>query len=378
MTRSPLQHEFSRRTLLRSGLALGAGLSLGSLVGCATPTGAPGPRTAGLALNRSLVSLDNKLNQFDAALTVQRAVRQSLITLDQHLKPQLVLADRFELTNPRQWYVHLRPGIIYSDGRPVQVQDVATALKMYSEVSGSFVGGFFPEWPTVDQIDESSFTLNTVRPVPVLDYLMTNILITPAADNRPEELQSGVGSGPYIVTASNRGTGNYTLEKNAKYWGPAPHIESVDVRFVPDESNRVVSLRSGIVLARKGGLLKTLRPIVWLGLAGRQGSGRQFQPWIALTDEVAAIRFLLDSDLSGPVNLAAPKPARNAELMSAIAKAMHRPALLPVPEFVLRPVLRELAPGLLGGQRALPVRLTEAGFRFRYPELDAALHATLG
>ena len=118
MTRSPLQHEFSRRTLLRSGLALGAGISLGSLVGCATPTGAPGPRTAGLALNRSLVSLDNKLNQFDAALTVQRAVRQSLITLDQHLKPQLVLADRFELTNPRQWYVHLRPGIIYeTDGR---------------------------------------------------------------------------------------------------------------------------------------------------------------------------------------------------------------------------------------------------------------------
>jgi len=245
MTRSPLQHEFSRRTLLRSGLALGAGISLGSLVGCATPTGAPGPRTAGLALNRSLVSLDNKLNQFDAALTVQRAVRQSLITLDQHLKPQLVLADRFELTNPRQWYVHLRPGIVYSDGRPVQVQDVATALKMYSEVSGSFVGGFFPEWPTVDQIDESSFTLNTERPVPVLDYLMTNILITPAADNRPEELQSGVGSGPYIVTASNRGTGNYTLQKNPKYWGPAPNIESVDVRFVPDESNRVVSLRSG-------------------------------------------------------------------------------------------------------------------------------------
>ena len=178
---------------------------------------------------------------------MQRAVRQSLITLDQHLKPQLVLADRFELTNPTQWYVHLRPGIIYSDGRPVQVQDVATALQMYSEVSGSFVGGFFPEWPTVDQIDESSFTLNTVRPVPVLDYLMTNILITPAADNRPEELQSGVGSGPYVVTASNRGTGNYTLAKNPKYWAPAPNIDSVQVRFVPDESNRVVSLRSGEV-----------------------------------------------------------------------------------------------------------------------------------
>ena len=140
---------------------------------------------------------------------------------------------------------------------------------------------------------------------------------------------------------------------------------------------RVVSLRSGIVLAGEGGLLKTLRPIVWLGLAGRQGSGRQFQPWIAITDEVAAIRFLLDSDVSGPVNLTAPNPARNAELMSAVAKAMHRPALLAVPDFVLRPVLGELAPGLLGGQRALPVRLTEAGFGFRYPELEPALRAAL-
>jgi peptide/nickel transport system substrate-binding protein len=76
---------------------------------------------------------------------------------------------------------------------------------------------------------------------------MTNILITPAADNRPEELQSGVGSGPYIVTASNRGTGNYTLAKNPKYWAPAPNIDAVQVRFVPDESNRVVSLRSSEV-----------------------------------------------------------------------------------------------------------------------------------
>src|SRR6476660_9984983 len=93
MTRSPLQHEFSRRTLLRSGLALGAGISLGSLVGCATPTGAPGPRTVSLALNRSLVSLDNKLNQFDAALTVQRGERQALTEIDRDLRPPLVLAD---------------------------------------------------------------------------------------------------------------------------------------------------------------------------------------------------------------------------------------------------------------------------------------------
>ncbi|EHI44593.1 extracellular solute-binding protein [Rhodococcus opacus PD630] len=247
MTNSLFEQRFSRRTLLRSGLLLGAGLTFGSAAGCATPTGTPGPKTVSLALNRSLVSLDNKLNQFDAALTVQRGVRQALTEIDRDLRPQLVLADRFELVAPTQWFVHLRPGIRYSDGTPVQVQDVATALQMYSQVDGSFVGGFFPEWPTVEQIDDTSFTLNTQRPVPVLDYLMSNILITPAAANVPEELQSGVGSGPYVVTESDRGTGNYTLVRNEKYWGTPAQIESVRVRFVPDESNRVVTLRSGEV-----------------------------------------------------------------------------------------------------------------------------------
>ena len=139
MTRSPCSIRFREGPCCgRAWLWVPASRSVRSSAALPRP-GRPDPRTASLALNRSVVSLDNKLNQFDAALTVQRAVRQSLITLDQHLKPRLVLADRFELTSPTQWYVHLRPGIIYSDGRPVQVQDVATALQMYSEVSGSFV-----------------------------------------------------------------------------------------------------------------------------------------------------------------------------------------------------------------------------------------------
>jgi ABC-type transport system substrate-binding protein len=242
----PLSEQpFSRRTMLRSSLLLGAGLVVGSGAACATPTGTPGPTTVSLGLNRSLVSLDNKLNQFDAAVTVQRGVRQALTEIDKDLRPRLLLADQFTLTSPTQWYVHLRPGIRYSDGSPVAVEDVATALKMYSEVDGSFVAGFFPEFPAVEKIDDTSFTLNTVRPVPVLDYLMSNILITPAAKNAPEELQSGVGTGPYVVTESNRGAGTYTLVRNNKYWGTPPHVESVRVQFVPDETSRVVSLRSG-------------------------------------------------------------------------------------------------------------------------------------
>jgi peptide/nickel transport system substrate-binding protein len=246
MTKPVLHQPLSRRTLLRSSVLLGAGLAVGSAaVGCATPTGRPGPTTVSLALNRSLVTLDNKLLQYDAAVTVQRAVRQALTAIDQDLRVQLVLADQFRLISPTQWFVHLRPGIRYSDGSPVRVEDVATALKMYSEVDGSFVAGFFPEWPTVEKIDETSFRLNTVRPIPVLDYLMSNILVTPAAANVPEDLQSGVGTGPYVVTRADRGSGTYTLNRNENYWGAAPHVESVRVRFMPDESSRVVSLRSG-------------------------------------------------------------------------------------------------------------------------------------
>ncbi|GAA2658873.1 MULTISPECIES: ABC transporter substrate-binding protein [Actinosynnema] len=248
MTPPGPRHGHSRRSFLRLGALVGAGAALGpALSACAGPAGAAGPGTLSLALNRSLVSLDNKLNQFDAAVTVQRAVRQALTRIDGDLGVANVLADRFELTTPTQWTVRLREGVRYSDGSPVAVADVATALELYQQVQGSFLAAFFPEWPVLEQRDERTFTLETERPFPVLDYLMANILITPSAANRAEELQSGVGSGPYVVTASNRGTGDYTLRRNENYWGARAPVDEVRVRFVPDESSRVVSIRSGEV-----------------------------------------------------------------------------------------------------------------------------------
>ncbi|MCX2730141.1 ABC transporter substrate-binding protein [Saccharopolyspora sp. NFXS83] len=237
----------SRRTLLRAGIAAGGLAGLGPLGACAGPTGSPGPDTLVLALNRSLVSLDNKLNQFEAAVTVQRAVRQALTRIGPDLTPRPVLAERFDMTAPTEWTVRLRPGVRYSDGTPVAVDDVATALEMYRGVSGSFLATFFPEWPQVVPLDERTFLLRTRNPAPTLDFLMANILITPAARNRPEELQDGVGSGPYVVTASNRGTGDYSLAANTAYWGPQPRARRIEVRFLPEESNRVVALRSGEV-----------------------------------------------------------------------------------------------------------------------------------
>ncbi|GAA4684354.1 ABC transporter substrate-binding protein [Frondihabitans cladoniiphilus] len=240
--------QLSRRDLLRWGAAAGAFVSVATLAtACAGPTGLPGPGTLTLALNRSLVSLDNKLNQFDAAVTVQRAVRQALTEIGPNITPRLVLADRFELTAPTEWTVHLREGIRYSDGTPVTVEDVSTALRMYSQVQGGFVSSFFPEFPTVRKIDDRTFTLDTQKPLPVLDALMANILITPAAANKPAELQTGVGSGPYVVTKFNRGAGTYSLRRNENYWGTPAGVERVEVQFLSEESSRVIALRSGQV-----------------------------------------------------------------------------------------------------------------------------------
>jgi ABC-type transport system substrate-binding protein len=236
----------SRRTLLKFALTVGAGSALGGLsTACATPTGLPGRGTLNLALNRSLVSLDNKLNQFDAAVTVQRAVRQALTRLTPDLKIEPVLAESFRLTAPTEWTVRLRPDIRYSNNSPVQIEDVAVALQSYRDTKGGFLATFFPEWPRVVKVDDRTFRLQTDAPLPILDYLMTNILITPAAANKPEELQSGVGTGPYVIAQADRGAGNYLLTANPNYWGPKPTVQQVQVRFMPSESSRVVSLRSG-------------------------------------------------------------------------------------------------------------------------------------
>jgi uncharacterized protein (TIGR01777 family) len=138
---------------------------------------------------------------------------------------------------------------------------------------------------------------------------------------------------------------------------------------------RVVHLRSGLVLARGGGLLGRLAPIVRAGLGGRLGSGRQYFPWIALADEIAAIRLLLEQDVAGPVNLTAPDPVTNAEFTKALGRVLHRPTVLPVPGIAARVALGEFANEVLIGQRAVPARLQDAGFRFALPDLTAALQA---
>lgn len=142
---------------------------------------------------------------------------------------------------------------------------------------------------------------------------------------------------------------------------------------------RVVLVRTGLVLAADGGFLARLLLPFRLGLGGPVGDGRQWMPWIHLADQIALIDFLLQQEqASGPYNACAPEPVRNADFARALGRVLHRPALLPAPAFLLRMAFGELAGLLLGGQRALPARLQEAGFRFRFTDLDLALADLLG
>ncbi|VXC62050.1 TIGR01777 family oxidoreductase [Pseudomonas sp. 8O] len=142
---------------------------------------------------------------------------------------------------------------------------------------------------------------------------------------------------------------------------------------------RVVLLRTGLVLSPDGGMLKRLLLPFKLGLGGRIGDGRQWMPWIHIADQIGLIDFLLQQgDARGPYNACAPLPVRNAEFSKALGQALSRPTIFPAPAFVLRAALGEMSELLLGGQRAVPTRLLEAGFSFRFTHLDVALADLLG
>ncbi|MQA05889.1 MAG: TIGR01777 family protein [Streptosporangiales bacterium] len=140
---------------------------------------------------------------------------------------------------------------------------------------------------------------------------------------------------------------------------------------------RVCHLRFGIVLSRRGGALAKLLPLFRLGLGGRLGSGEQYWSWVALADVVRAVRFLLDHELRGPVNVTSPYPVTNAEFTRALGATLRRPTPAVAPAFALRAALGEYAGEVLGSQQAVPRRLLDAGFRFRYPTVREALDAAV-
>lgn len=142
---------------------------------------------------------------------------------------------------------------------------------------------------------------------------------------------------------------------------------------------RVVQVRTGLVLADEGGMLQRLLPPFKMGMGGPIGNGRQWMPWVHIEDQIALIDFLMSrDDARGPYNACAPSPARNRDFAKTLASVLHRPSFMPMPAVALRVLLGELSILLLGGQRARPDRLQEAGFTFRFTDLRAALENLLG
>jgi hypothetical protein len=142
---------------------------------------------------------------------------------------------------------------------------------------------------------------------------------------------------------------------------------------------RVVHLRSGLVQSVEGGMLKKTLPLFKLGLGGRLGHGRQWCSWISITDEVGAIRFLLDAEVAGPVNLTAPEPVTNLEYTHTLGGVLGRPTLLPTPMAGPKLLMgAEGARAILESQRVLPTVLEHAGYQFTHRTLEQAFGALLG
>lgn len=188
----------------------------------------------------------------------------------------------------------------------------------------------------------------------------------------PKVMVSGSAMGYYgdqgqrVVTEDTAAHDEFAHRLCVKWEAAAKPVEALGVRLA--------LLRTGLVLDAGGGALQKMLPPFKLGLGGRFGSGEQYMPWIHREDLVDAIVFLLEKeDLNGAFNGSAPHPATNAKFSKTLAKRLNRPAILPVPAFVLKAGLGEMSRLLLTGADMRPARLIEAGFEFQYPTLDKAL-----
>lgn len=198
-------------------------------------------------------------------------------------------------------------------------------------------------------------------------------------DAKPPVLLSGSAIGFY----GDRGDEELT-EASAAGEGFLPDVcRTWEEATAPAEAAgiRVAHLRTGVVMSAKGGALKAQLLPFKLGLGGPAGKGSQWLPWIGIDDEVRAIRFLLEADVAGPVDLTAPNPVRQKEFAKTLGRVLGRPAFMPIPGFAkalplgIGPLVDNL---LFASQRVLPAVLTDAGFTFEHEQLEDCLRSVLG
>jgi uncharacterized protein (TIGR01777 family) len=195
-------------------------------------------------------------------------------------------------------------------------------------------------------------------------------------DPRPAAFVSAGGTGIYgdrgdeVLTEESPPGQGFLAEVGRAWEAAADPARATGVR--------VVSFRQGIVLTRAGGALARMLTPFKLGVGGRVGSGRQWWSWVALPDAIAAYRFVLENDVSGPLNLSAPNPATNEQFVKALGRALGRPTVFPLPAIAVKTMFGEMGVAvLLEGQRALPARLLDAGFQFSETSIDGALERAL-
>ncbi len=196
-------------------------------------------------------------------------------------------------------------------------------------------------------------------------------------DNPPSILLSASAVGYYGNTLAqprneSGDNGKTFLARLCREWEES-------TRTAEERGLRVVHMRFGVILDAHRGALAKMLPAFKLGLAGKFGQGNQYISWITSKDAVRAIEHALTcGDLSGPVNFTTPNPVTNLEFTKTLARALHRPAVLPVPAFLARLAIGEMASELLLiGTPAIPRKLLESGFQFQHPDLSGALRSIL-
>jgi uncharacterized protein len=201
--------------------------------------------------------------------------------------------------------------------------------------------------------------------------LGTTTIASAVAEVKPQVFISASAMGWYgetgnrAVTEQDRG-GDDFLAAVCKEWESAADLAG---------KVRTVKLRTGLVLDPTGGALGRMIPLFRFGLGGRLGSGKQWWSWITLHDVLRAINFALETPISGPINLTAPNPSTNQEFTAALARALHRPAVFPVPALALKLAFGGFSSEMLGSKKVIPEALLNAGFTFDYPHLGPAIAA---
>lgn len=259
-----------------------------------------------------------------------------------------------------------------SGARAIRDLARADAVDAVVNLAGANLGA--ARWNPVTKMGFRTSRIDTTRRL--VDWLRRL-----EAERRPKVLVSGSAIGWYgprgdEPLAESEAAGDDFSATLCRDW-------EAEAAKAEDLGVRVCTLRTGIVLGPSGpaggGALAQMLPAFRLGGGGPMGSGRQWMSWIHRADHVALMRFLIDhGSLRGAFNATAPNPVTNAEFAKTLGRVLKRPAVLPMPGFALKMIVGEMAEILLTGQRVVPRAALEAGFAFRYPELEGALREVLG